>query len=378
MTPEITVIPGDGIGPEVTDATLEILNAAGADLEYDMQLGGVTALEQVNHPLPQETIDSAERTRVLLKGPLTTPSGQGFRSINVELRKLFDLYANVRPVKTIVPGGRYEDIDLVLIRENTEGLYVGVEHYIGMHGDPKAAAESVMIITRFGAERISRYAFEYARKHGRKKVTLAHKANILKYTQGLFLDVAHEVAKDYPEIEWEDRIIDATAMQLVLDPYRFDVLVMENMFGDILSDRHADIAAESCYIDAMSLYMVQAPWNYDVLVMENMFGDILSDLMAGLVGGLGFAPAGNIGADAAMFEAVHGSAPDIAGQGIANPTSLLTSACLMLDHLEQGDVATRIRDAIDTVVQAGEARTVDMGGNATTKEFTAALVKALS
>ena len=336
MTPEITVIPGDGIGPEVTDATLEILNAAGADLEYDMQLGGVTALEQVNHPLPQETIDSAERTRVLLKGPLTTPSGQGFRSINVELRKLFDLYANVRPVKTIVPGGRYEDIDLVLIRENTEGLYVGVEHYIGMHGDPKAAAESVMIITRFGAERISRYAFEYARKHGRKKVTLAHKANILKYTQGLFLDVAHEVAKDYPEIEWEDRIIDATAMQLVLDPYRFDVLVMENMFGDILSD-----------------------------------------LMAGLVGGLGFAPAGNIGADAAMFEAVHGSAPDIAGKGIANPTSLLTSACLMLDHLEQGDVATRIRDAIDTVVQAGEARTVDMGGNATTKEFTAALVKAL-
>ncbi len=336
MAQTITVIPGDGIGPEVTEATLEILRAAGADLEYDMQLGGVTALEQVRHPLPQETIDSAERTRVLLKGPLTTPSGSGFRSINVELRKLFDLYANVRPVRTIVPGGRYEDIDLVLIRENTEGLYVGVEHYIGMHGDPKAAAESVMIITRFGAERISRYAFEYARKHGRKKVTLAHKANILKYTQGLFLDVAHEVAKDYPEIEWEDRIIDATAMQLVLDPYRFDVLVMENMFGDILSD-----------------------------------------LMAGLVGGLGFAPAGNIGEDAAMFEAVHGSAPDIAGKGIANPTSLLTSACLMLDHLGQVECATRIRDAIDSVVQAGEARTIDMGGDSSTKEFTAALVKAL-
>ncbi len=336
MAQTITVIPGDGIGPEVTEATLEILSAAGADLEYDMQLGGVTALEQVRHPLPQETIDSAERTRVLLKGPLTTPSGSGFRSINVELRKLFDLYANVRPVRTIVPGGRYEDIDLVLIRENTEGLYVGVEHYIGMHGDPKAAAESVMIITRFGAERISRYAFEYARKHGRKKVTLAHKANIQKYTQGLFLDVAHEVAKDYPEIEWEDRIIDATAMQLVLDPYRFDVLVMENMFGDILSD-----------------------------------------LMAGLVGGLGFAPAGNIGEDAAMFEAVHGSAPDIAGKGIANPTSLLTSACLMLDHLGQVECATRIRDAIDSVVQAGEARTIDMGGDSSTKEFTAALVKAL-
>lgn len=336
MAHPITVIPGDGIGPEVTDATLKVLKASGADLEYDMQLGGVTALEKVRHPLPQETIDSAERTRVLLKGPLTTPSGSGFRSINVELRKLFDLYANVRPVRTILPGGRYEDIDLVLIRENTEGLYVGVEHYIGMHGDPKAAAESVMIITRFGAERISRYAFEYARKHGRRKVTLAHKANILKYTQGLFLEVAHEVAKDYPEIEWEDRIIDATAMQLVLDPYRFDVLVMENMFGDILSD-----------------------------------------LMAGLVGGLGFAPAGNIGEDAAMFEAVHGSAPDIAGKGIANPTSLLTSACLMLDHLNQNDCATRIREAVDTVVQAGQIRTMDAGGSATTSEFTAAIVEAL-
>jgi isocitrate dehydrogenase (NAD+) len=317
MTQTITVIPGDGIGPEVTDATLEILKAAGADLEYDIQLAGVTALEKVRHPLPQETLDSAEKNRILLKGPLTTPSGQGFRSINVELRKLYDLYANVRPVRTIVPGGRYEDIDLVLIRENTEGLYVGVEHYIGMHGDPRAAAESVMIITRFGAERISRYAFEYARKHGRKKVTLAHKANILKYTQGLFLDVAHEVAKDYPDIEWEDRIIDATAMQLVLDPYRFDVLVMENMFGDILSD-----------------------------------------LMAGLVGGLGFAPAGNIGTDAAMFEAVHGSAPDIAGKGIANPTGLLLSACLMLDHLDQSDTADRIRAAVDTVVHEGPARTV--------------------
>jgi isocitrate dehydrogenase (NAD+) len=336
MAQTITVIPGDGIGPEVTDATLEVLGAAGAQLEYDMQLAGLTALQKLRNPLPQATLDSAEKHRVLLKGPLTTPSGSGFRSINVELRKAFDLYANVRPVRTIVPGGRYEDIDLVLIRENTEGLYVGVEHYIGMHGDARAAAESVMIITRFGAERICRYAFDYARKHGRKKVTLAHKANILKYTQGLFLEVGQVVAKDYPDIEFEDRIIDATAMLLVLDPYRFDVLVMENMFGDILSD-----------------------------------------LMAGLVGGLGFAPAGNIGEDAAMFEAVHGSAPDIAGQGIANPTSLLSSACLMLDHLDQPDVATRIRGAIDTVVQSGVARTIDMGGNSTTKEFTAALVKAL-
>ena len=263
-------------------------------------------------------------------------SRSGFRSINVELRKAFDLYANVRPVRTIVPGGRYEDIDLVLIRENTEGLYVGVEHYIGMHGDPRAAAESVMIITRFGAERICRYAFDYAKANGRKKVTLAHKANILKYTQGLFLEVGQEVAKEYPGIEFDDRIIDATAMMLVLDPYRFDVLVMENMFGDILSD-----------------------------------------LMAGLIGGLGFAPAGNIGKDAAMFEAVHGSAPDIAGQGIANPTGLLMSACLMLDHLDQPETATRIRGALDTVVAEGTARTVDMGGKASTREFTAALVKAL-
>ncbi len=336
MTQTVTVIPGDGIGPEVTEATLEILRAAGADLDYDMQLAGLTALKEVRNPLPKATMDSFEEHRVMLKGPLTTPSGAGFRSINVELRTTFDLYANVRPVRTIVPGGRYEDIDLVLIRENTEGLYVGVEHYIGMHGDPRAAAESVMIITRFGAERISRYAFEYARRHGRKKVTLAHKANILKYTQGLFLDVAKSVAKEYPDIEWEDRIIDATAMQLVLDPSRFDVLVMENMFGDIVSD-----------------------------------------LMAGLVGGLGFAPAGNIGEDVAMFEAVHGSAPDIAGQGIANPTGLLLSACLMLDHLQQSETATRIRSALDAVIREGVARTADMGGNTSTKDFTAALVRAI-
>ena len=337
MSQTITVIPGDGIGPEVTDATLTVLKAAGADLEYDMQQAGLIALQEQRNPLPQSTLDSAEEHRIMLKGPLTTPSGSGFRSINVEMRKAFDLYSNVRPVRTLVPGGRYEDIDLVLIRENTEGLYVGVEHYIGMHGDPRAAAESVMIITRFGAERICRGAFEYARANGRKKVTLAHKANILKYTQGLFLDIGREVAKEYPDIEFEDRIIDATAMLLVLDPYQFDVLVMENMFGDILSD-----------------------------------------LMAGLVGGLGFAPAGNIGTDAAMFEAVHGSAPDIAGQGVANPTGLLMSACMLLDHVEQEDVATRIRAAVDHVIMGETHRTVDMGGNAGTKQYTEALVRALS
>jgi isocitrate dehydrogenase (NAD+) len=337
MATTITVIPGDGIGPEVTGATLEILRAAGADLEFDEQLGGISALERVGTPLPDATLDSIRETRVALKGPLTTPSGSGFRSINVALRKEFDLYANVRPARTIVPGGRYDDIDLVLIRENTEGLYVGVEHYIGMGGDARAAAESVMIVTRFGTERIVRYAFEYARTHGRRKVTVAHKANILKYTQGLILDVAREVAGDYPDIEFEDRIIDATAMWMVLDPYRFDVLVMENMFGDILSD-----------------------------------------LMAGLVGGLGFAPAGNIGQDTSMFEAVHGSAPDIAGRGIANPTGLLLSACMMLDHLHNSETAHRIRDAVDRVVRAGEVRTVDMGGGATTAEYTAAVVRALT
>jgi isocitrate dehydrogenase (NAD+) len=336
MSTTITVIPGDGIGPEVTDATLRVLRAAGARLEYDERPAGMGALQRLGDPLPQETLDSIRANRISLKGPLTTPSGTGFRSINVAIRKEFDLYANVRPVRTILPGGRYEDIDLVLIRENTEGLYVGVEHYIGMDGDPRAAAESVMIITRFGAERISRYAFEYARKLGRKKVTLAHKANILKYTQGLFLDVAHEVATEYPGIEWEDRIIDATAMQLVLDPYRFDVLVMENMFGDILSD-----------------------------------------LMAGLVGGLGFAPAGNIGDEGAMFEAVHGSAPDIAGKGVANPTSLLLAACMLLDHVDQQDTADRIRAAVTEVVHAGAARTIDMGGRSTTTEFADALIRAL-
>lgn len=337
MSNTITVIPGDGIGPEVTAATLRVLEAAGADLELDHQIAGVSALETAHSPLPQETLDSIERNGVALKGPLTTPSGAGFRSINVAIRKEFDLFANVRPVRTIVPGGRYEDIDLVLIRENTEGLYVGVEHYIGMEGDPRAAAESVMIITRFGSERIVRFAFEFAKKRGRKKLTLAHKANILKYTQGLFLDVGKAMAPEFADsVEFEDRIIDATAMYLVSDPYRFDVLVMENMFGDILSD-----------------------------------------LMAGLVGGLGFAPAGNIGLDQAMFEAVHGSAPDIAGQGVANPTSLLLSSCMMLDHIGQGEVGTRIEDAVFSVVRNGVARTRDMGGTAGTVEFTDAVVEAL-
>ena len=337
MSNTVTVIPGDGIGPEVTAAVLKVLDAAGARLDYDERVAGETALRYQGSPLPQETLDSIQANRVALKGPLTTPSGSGFRSVNVAIRKEFDLFANVRPVRTILPGGRYEDIDLVLIRENTEGLYVGVEHFIGMEGDPKAAAESVMITTRFGSERIVRFAFDYAVANGRGKVTLAHKANILKHTQGLFLEVGQRMATDYAgRVDFEDRIIDATAMFLVLDPYRFDVLVMENMFGDILSD-----------------------------------------LMAGLVGGLGFAPAGNIGETHAVFEAVHGSAPDIAGQGVANPTSLLLSACMMLDHVGQGEVAARIRAAVSRVIQDGVARTIDMGGTDGTEAFAGAVVGGL-
>ncbi len=337
MSKVVTLIPGDGIGPEITEATVRVLDAAGADIEWDEQIAGVTAIEAAQAPLPEATLESIRQTKVALKGPLTTPVGVGFRSINVALRKEFDLYANVRPALTIMPGGRYDDIDLVLIRENTEGLYVGVEHYIGMADDPKAAAESVMIVTRYGAERIVRYAFEYALRHGRRKVTLAHKANILKFTQGLFLEVGREVAKEYEgRVEFEDRIIDATAMQLVLDPYQFDVLVMENMFGDILSD-----------------------------------------LMAGLVGGLGMAPGGNIGSDAAIFEPVHGSAPDIAGRGVANPTAQILAACMMLEHIDQHETAARIRKAVETTLREGRSLTPDLGGSASTMEYAEAVAAAL-
>jgi len=338
MGKTITVIPGDGIGPEVTAATLEVLEAAGADLTWEEQLAGIAGLEALGSPIPDATLDSIRRNTLCLKGPLTTPLGGGFRSINVALRKTFDLYANVRPALTLVPGGRYEDIDLVLIRENTEGLYVGVEHYISIGGDPRAAAESAMVVTRFGIERIVRYAFEYAVQNGRKKVTLAHKANILKYTQGLFLDVAREVAAEYEgRVAFDDAIIDATAMYLVADPYR-----------------------------------------YDVLVMENMFGDILSDLMAGLVGGLGLAPAANIGKDAAMFEAVHGSAPDIAGLGVANPSSLILSGAMLLDHVGQGDTAARVRAALQKTVANPESRTRDIGGPLGTRGFTDAILRNLA
>lgn len=337
MATTVTLIPGDGIGPDITAATLRILEAAGADITWDERLAGVAAVDTFHTPIPTETLESIRSTRVALKGPLTTPVGTGFRSINVALRKEFDLYANVRPTRTLQPGGRYDDIDLVLIRENTEGLYVGVEHYIGVGEDPRAAAESVMIITRYGAERIVRYAFEYALQNNRKKVTLAHKANILKFTQGLFLEAGKRIAEEYAgRIEFEDRIIDATAMHLVLNPYQFDVLVMENMFGDILSD-----------------------------------------LMAGLVGGLGMAPGGNIGRDAAIFEPVHGSAPDLAGRGVANPTAMILAACMLLDHIGQGDVANRVRDAVVAVIRRGHALTPDLGGSTGTATFADAVVAQL-
>jgi isocitrate dehydrogenase (NAD+) len=337
MPHTVTLIPGDGIGPDITEAVVRVVEATGADIQWDRRAAGVAAIEQHTTPLPQETIDAIRTTRVALKGPLTTPVGVGFRSINVALRKEFDLYANVRPAKTIVPGGRYEDVDIVLIRENTEGLYSGVEHYVGIGGDPRAAAESVMLVTRFGVERIIRYAMDYAVKNGRKKVTLAHKANILKYTQGLFLDVGREIAKEYEgRVEFEDRIIDATAMQLVMDPTKFDMIVCENMFGDILSDE-----------------------------------------IAGLVGGLGLAPGANIGKDAAIFEAVHGSAPDIAGKGIANPAALLLAAVMMLEHLGMRDEAARIRRSLDETIRENDDLTPDLGGTGTTDTFADALIRRL-
>jgi len=337
MPQTVTLIPGDGIGPDITRAVVRVLEAAGAEFDWDEKPAGVSAVETHNTPLPQETIDSIRTHRVALKGPLTTPSGVGFRSINVALRKEFDLYANVRPAHTLVTGGRYEDVDIVLIRENTEGLYSGVEHYIGIGDDPRAAAESVMLVTRFGVNRILRYAFEYAVNNGRKKVTLAHKANILKYTQGLFLDMGKEIAKEYEgRVEFEDQIIDAAAMKLVMDPGRFDVIVSENMFGDILSD-----------------------------------------LIAGLVGGLGLAPGANIGKDAAIFEAVHGSAPDIAGKNIANPAALLMGATMMLDHLGMAEPAGRIRTALSGAIREKDTLTPDLGGSGTTDSFTEALIRRL-
>jgi len=342
--PTVSLIEGDGIGPEITAATVRAIEAAGGQLDWERVDAGAGAIARHGDPLPAATIASIQRTGLALKAPLATPSGGGYRSVNVTLRQHFDLYANVRPARTLagVPS-RYTGVDLVIVRENTEDLYAGIEHYI----DPRrTAAESIAIITRFGSERVIVYAFEYARRHGRKKVTLVHKANILKMSNGLFLDTGREVAKRYPDIEFDDMIVDATAMKLVIAPERFDVIVTMNLFGDILSD-----------------------------------------LAAGLIGGLGVAPASNIG-DApgqpaggracAMFEAVHGTAPDIAGKGIANPTGLMLSAAMMLDHVEQRDAAARLRAGVMAALASAETRTGDLGGRANTAQYTDAVIRAMA
>jgi isocitrate dehydrogenase (NAD+) len=330
-----TLIEGDGIGPEISAATVKVVDAAGGEVTWERALAGAAAVTAHGDPLPAATIESIKKNQLALKGPLATPSGGGYRSVNVTLRQHFDLYANVRPARTIagVPS-RYQSVDLVIVRENTEDLYAGVEHYV----DPRrTAAESIAIITKFGSERVIVYAFEYARRMGRKKVTLVHKANILKMSNGLFLDTGKEVAKRYPDIAFDDMIVDATAMKLVTAPERFDVIVTMNLFGDILSD-----------------------------------------LTAGLIGGLGVAPAANIGdGGCALFEAVHGTAPDIAGKGIANPTALMLSAAMLLEHVEQRDAANRMKKAIHAALANSETRTGDLGGKANTAAFTDAVLRGL-
>jgi isocitrate dehydrogenase (NAD+) len=334
-TPICSLIRGDGIGPEIADATLRALEAAGARLSWEEVPAGLAAVESDKDPLPTRTTDSIAKNRLALKGPLGTPIGTGFRSVNVALRQQFDLYANVRPIITFdgVPS-RYAGVDLVVVRENTEDLYAGVEHYVDQK---RNAAESIAIITRFGSTRIAEYAFEYARRHGRKKVAVIHKANILKLSNGLFLECARTVAKNYPEIITEEHIVDAACMKLVIDPGKFDIIVTMNLFGDIMSD-----------------------------------------LTAGLVGGLGMAPGANIGVDAAIFEAVHGTAPDIAGKGLANPTALMLSAALMLDYLHQDEAAARLRTGIRAALKNDAARTGDCGGRGNTTTFTDAVIGSMA
>ncbi len=337
MSTLVTLIPGDGIGPSITAATQRILAAAGADITWDEQVAGMAGVAKHGDPMPDATLDSIKKTKLALKGPLETPVGEGYRSINVALRKTFDLYANVRPAHTIIENGRFKNVNIVLVRENTEGLYSGIEHYVRVGDDPRAAAESIAVITRSGSERVVRYAFEYAVKHGRKRVTIVHKANILKFSQGLFLDTGRTIAKEYAgKVEFDERIVDAMAMNLVLHPERFDVIVTTNLFGDILSD-----------------------------------------LISGLVGGLGLAPGANIGVNGAIFEAVHGTAPDIAGKGIANPGALLLAACMLLEHIGDAARATRIRAAFEKTIKGGKVLTRDLGGTASTEEFTDAVIAAL-
>jgi isocitrate dehydrogenase (NAD+) len=332
MKHTITLIPGDGIGPEIVAATVRIIEATGIDVEWETHILGAQALEKYGTTLPDSAIESIKKNKVALKGPVMTPVGKGFTSVNVGLRKALDLYANVRPVKALpnIPS-RNPELDLVIVRENTEGLYSGLEHIV-----IPGVVESLKIITEKASTRIARYAFEFAQSHGRKKVTAVHKANIMKLSDGLFLECFYNVAKEFPQIEADDKIIDNCCMQLVMRPEQFDVLVMENLYGDILSD-----------------------------------------LCAGLIGGLGLAPGANIGEQGAVFEAVHGSAPDIAGQGIANPTAILMSAILMLRHINETDAADRAERAMLEVFADGTSLTKDLGGTAKTDDFARAIIDKL-
>ncbi|MCB0832369.1 MAG: NAD-dependent isocitrate dehydrogenase [Bacteroidetes bacterium] len=326
----ITLIPGDGIGPSIMEAAVKVIEATGVDIQWDERYAGLAAVEKFDSPIPFETLESIRKTRVAFKGPLTTPVGGGFRSVNVALRQEFELYANVRPAVSFEGlQTRFKDVNILMVRENTEGLYSGIEHYIKVDG-VAIAAESTAVITRAGSERTVRYAFEYARKHKRKRVTLVHKANILKCTTGLFLEVGKQISKEYPEIEFNDKIIDACAMQMVMDPSVFDVIVTTNLFGDILSD-----------------------------------------LTSGLVGGLGLTPGANIGKAAAIFEAVHGSAPDIAGKNLANPTAVIMAGVMMLEYIGELDAAKRVDQATKAVIKEGKFVTPDLNKTSTcgTKEM---------
>ena len=334
-----TLIPGDGIGPEIVESAVAVLDALQAPFEWDRQIAGLAGVREVGDPLPAAALDSIRRTRLALKGPLETPSGGGYRSSNVRLREEFQLYANLRPARTIVPGGRFDKVDLMVVRENLEGLYIGHEHYVRIDDDPHAVAMATGINTRQGSRRLLEFAFDHAIATGRRKVTIVHKANILKALTGMFLETGVDLyeRKYKGRFELETMIVDACAMKLVLNP-----------------------------------------WHFDMLVTTNLFGDVLSDLVAGLVGGLGMAPGGNIGADAAIFEAVHGSAPDIAGKGIANPIALLLACAMMLDHCKLPQLATRLRKAIDEVLNIDQVRTGDLGGSANTAAFTKALVSRIA
>ena len=334
-----TLIPGDGIGPEIIDATLAVLQALNAPFDWDIQVAGLKGVNTAGDPLPPKTIESIKRTRVALKGPLETPSGGGYRSSNVRLREEFKLYANLRPARTLIPGGRFDNIDLVVVRENLEGLYIGHEHYIQIDNDPHAVAMATGVNTRQGSRRLLEFAFEHAIATGRKKVTIVHKANIMKALTGIFLETGQELyeRKYKGRFTLDTVIIDACAMKLVLNP-----------------------------------------WQFDVLVTTNLFGDILSDLVAGLVGGLGMTPGANIGADAAIFEAVHGSAPDIAGKGVANPVALMLAAAMMLEHCHLPQLAARLREAIGQALNVDKIKTGDLGGHNNTADFTRAVVQRIA